>query len=152
MRLLCYGTIAGGFLSARWLGRPDPGDAFENRSLVKYKLIIDDFGGWDLFQALLRTLDAVATKYGVGITAVATRWVLQRPHVAAAIVGARYAEHLPENLAVFGFALDAQDEAAIAAVLAQRTGPAGDAYTLERDRDGKHGRINASNNLVHQRV
>ena len=33
--------------------RPEP---LENRSLIKYKLIIDDFGGWDLFQALLETL------------------------------------------------------------------------------------------------
>ncbi|MFM7328802.1 MAG: aldo/keto reductase, partial [Bacteroidota bacterium] len=25
MKLLCYGTVAGGFLSERWLGKPDPG-------------------------------------------------------------------------------------------------------------------------------
>ena len=48
--LLCYGTIAGGFLTERWLGVADPGYAFENRSLIKYRLIIDDFGGWDLLQ------------------------------------------------------------------------------------------------------
>ena len=44
--LLCYGTVAGGFLSDRWLGRPEPASALQNRSLIKYKLIIDDFGGW----------------------------------------------------------------------------------------------------------
>ena len=53
--LLCYGTVAGGFLSdalaRRSRSRQTP---LENRSLIKYKLIIDDFGGWDLFQALLR--------------------------------------------------------------------------------------------------
>src|SRR5262249_46446809 len=43
--LLCYGTVAGGFLGDRWLGQRDPGQAVENRSLVKYKLIIDDLGG-----------------------------------------------------------------------------------------------------------
>src|SRR5205807_7962667 len=31
-----------------WLGRPEPAGPFDNRSLTKYKLIIDDFGGWDL--------------------------------------------------------------------------------------------------------
>ena len=56
IHLLCYGTVAGGFLSDRWLGAPEPQPPFENRSLTKYKLIIDDFGGWDLFQELLRTL------------------------------------------------------------------------------------------------
>ena len=32
------------------------------------------------------------------LPAVATRWVLDRPQVAGAIIGARYAEHLPDNL------------------------------------------------------
>jgi aryl-alcohol dehydrogenase-like predicted oxidoreductase len=56
VKLLCYGTVAGGFLSERWLGQREPGEAFANRSLTKYKLIIDDFGGWELFQELLGTL------------------------------------------------------------------------------------------------
>jgi aryl-alcohol dehydrogenase-like predicted oxidoreductase len=141
VRLLCYGTVAGGFLSARWLGQPEPQEPIANRSLVKYKLIIEDFGGWDLFQELLRALDGIARRHGVSLTAVATRWALDRPQVAGAIVGARYAEHLADNLAVFRFALDDADRAAIAAVLARRQGPSGDTYALERDKDGRHGRI-----------
>jgi aryl-alcohol dehydrogenase-like predicted oxidoreductase len=139
--LLCYGTVAGGFLSQRWLGQLEPVEPYANRSLVKYKLIIDDFGGWELFQALLSTLDRIAARHGVSITAVATRWVLDRPGVAAAIVGARYAEHLADNLAVFRFALTAQDLAEIESIRARRKGPLGDTYTLERDKDGRHGRI-----------
>jgi aryl-alcohol dehydrogenase-like predicted oxidoreductase len=141
MRFLCYGTVAGGFLSSRWLGQPDPAHPLANRSLVKYRLIIEEFGGWDAFQALLRLLDGIARRHGVSITAVATRWVLDQPHVAGAIVGARYAEHLPDNLAVFRFALDAADRAAIDALLAQHPGPQGDFYALERDRSGPHGSI-----------
>jgi aryl-alcohol dehydrogenase-like predicted oxidoreductase len=141
LKLLCYGTVAGGFLSARWLGQPDPGEAFANRSLLKYKLVIDDFGGWGLFQELLAVLDAVARKHGVSLTAVATRWVLDRPQVAAVIVGARYAEHLPDNLAVFRLRLDQADCDAISAVLAKRRGLQGDTYALERDKTGRHGRI-----------
>jgi len=141
MKFLCYGTVAGGFLSARWLGQPDPAEPLPNRSLVKYRLIIEEFGGWDAFQALLRLLDGIARKHGVSITAVATRWVLGQPHVAGAIVGARYADHLPDNLAVFRFALDAADRAAIGALLAAHPGPQGDFYALERDRTGPHGRI-----------
>jgi aryl-alcohol dehydrogenase-like predicted oxidoreductase len=141
MQLLCYGTVAGGFLSSRWLGMPEPVEPLGNRSLVKYRLIIDDFGGWALFQRLLSVMAAIAAKHGVSVTAVATRHVLDQPHVAGAIIGARYAEHMADNLAVFGFALDADDRAAIAAVLAERSGPVGDAYALERDVEGRHGRI-----------
>ena len=59
--LLCYGTVAGGFLSDRWLGQREPTAALENRSLIKYKLIIDDLGGWDFFQSLLTNLGNIAT-------------------------------------------------------------------------------------------
>lgn len=141
MKLLCYGTIAGGFITERWLGKPEPADLSFNRSLVKYKLVIDDFGGWALFQELLATLDRIARRHGATITNVATRWVLDRPQVAGVIVGARYAEHLEANLGVFALRLDGDDCAAIDAVLAKSAGPDGDTYTLERDRTGRHGRI-----------
>jgi aryl-alcohol dehydrogenase-like predicted oxidoreductase len=142
MRLLCYGTVAGGFLSDRWLGRVEPApESLTNRSLVKYKLIVEDFGGWDLFQALLSALSRIATRHATSLTAVATRWVLDRPHVAGAIVGARYADHLPDTLSVFRLSLDAADHAALDDVLRHATGPEGDTYTLERDRTGRHGRI-----------
>jgi aryl-alcohol dehydrogenase-like predicted oxidoreductase len=141
MKLLCYGMLAGGFLTDRWLGAPEPEGALSNRSLVKYKLIVDDFGGWTPFQRLLAALRRVADRHGVSIAAVATRWTLDRPHVAAAIVGARYAAHLADTLAAFRIALTEADRAEIDAVLAERRGPLGDAYALERDREGPHGRI-----------
>jgi hypothetical protein len=37
--------------------------------------------------------------------------------------------------------LDGRDRATIDAVLARRQGPRGDTYALERDREGRHGRI-----------
>ncbi|HYN60120.1 MAG TPA: aldo/keto reductase [Rubrivivax sp.] len=139
--LLCYGTLAGGFFSERWLGAPEPGPELSNRSLIKYKLVIDDFGGWAAFQVLLRALKAIGDKHGVGIATVATRWVLDQPGVAAAIVGARYADHLHDTLAVFGLRLDAADHALLAPILSAHPGPGGDTYSLERDKAGRHGRI-----------
>ena len=64
-----------------------------------------------------------------------------QPGVAAAIVGARYADHLGDTLAVFGLQLDAQDHALLEPLLAAHPGPEGDTYTLERDKTGRHGRI-----------
>ena len=141
LQLLCYGTLAGGFFSERWLGQPDPGDSLTNRSLIKYRLVIEDFGGWSAFQNLLQALKAIGDRHGVRIATVATRWVLDQPGVAAAIVGARYADHLGDTLAVFGLQLDAQDHALLAPLLAAHPGPEGDTYTLERDKTGRHGRI-----------
>lgn len=139
--LLCYGTVAGGFLSDRWLGRPEPLQPFTNRSLTKYKLIIDDFGGWTLFQELLRTLRRIADKHGCDIATVASRAILERPGVSAVIVGATNASHLESNVRIGSVALDASDHAEIDAVMQRRTGPEGDVFTLERDRQGRHGRI-----------
>lgn len=141
LQLLCYGTLAGGFLTERWLGTEDPGFAFENRSLIKYRLIIDEFGPWDQFQKLLRALKAIGDKHRVSLSSVATRWVLDQKQVAAAIVGARYARHLPMTLEVFRFALDDEDRAAIKALLDSAPGPSGSVFALERDRNGRHGRI-----------
>ncbi|PWE29794.1 aldo/keto reductase [Pararhodobacter marinus] len=141
VQILCYGTLAGGFLTENWLGKEDPGFSFENRSLIKYRLIIDEFGSWELFQTLLQTLKAVGDKHGVSLSSIATRWVLDQPQVAGAIVGARYARHLPKTLEVFDVTLDAEDRAAIDAVLAQAAGPNGPVYGLEGDREGRHGKI-----------
>jgi aryl-alcohol dehydrogenase-like predicted oxidoreductase len=140
-KLLCYGALAGGFLSERWLGQPEPRGRFENRSLTKYKLIIDDFGGWDLFQSLLATLKAIAERHAVGIGAVAMRWVLDRPQVAGVIVGVRDARHLATTLAADRLRLDDGERGRIGAILAQRRGPQGDTFDLERDRTGRHGAI-----------
>ncbi|MDP9138424.1 MAG: aldo/keto reductase [Pseudomonadota bacterium] len=141
IRLLCYGSVAGGFLADRWLGKPEPTPPFTNRSLAKYKLIIDDFGGWALFQELLRILREVADRHDTDIASVASRSVLGKPVVAAVIVGARDRSHLERNARLTDFELTAADEVAIAAVLARRKGPDGDAYQHERDRSGRHGSI-----------
>lgn len=141
VQLLCYGTLAGGFIAERWLGQPAPPADPGNRSLVKYRLIIDEFGGWQAFQALLRVLHGIAQRQGVGLSAVAIRWVLDQPGVAAAIVGARYADALPATLQALQVQLQPQDHAAIDALLAAAPGPRGEPYALERDRSGPHGRI-----------
>ena len=141
IQLLCFGTLAGGFLTDAWLGKPDPGFQFDNRSLVKYRLIIDEFGPWDRFQALLEAMKRVGDRHGVSISSVATRWVLDQPQVAAAIVGARYARHLPQTIEVFGFQMDNDDRAMLQSVIDMADGPKGRVYELERDRTGRHGRI-----------
>ena len=140
-RFLCYGTLAGGFLSETWLGKAEPTGVLSNRSRVKYKLIIDEFGGWDLFQSLLETLRQVAGRHGASIANVATRYVLELPLVAGVIVGASHAGHLADTIRLGALKLSARDRQDINAILAQRNGPHGEVYALERDRNGPHGAI-----------
>src|SRR5262245_23212695 len=139
--LLCYGALAGGFLSERYLGRPDPIAPLENRSLVKYRLIIEEFGGWDRFQEMLAALGAVAARHCVGIGAVAIRWVLDQPGVSAVIVGARHAAHLDATTQACGLTLDDDDRATVARVQSAASGPDGDVYDLERVKGGRHASI-----------
>ncbi|MYH58474.1 MAG: aldo/keto reductase [Boseongicola sp. SB0675_bin_26] len=139
--LFAYGGLAGGFLTDVWLGRPDPGFDFGNRSLVKYRLVIEEFGGWVLFQDLLATLRAVADRHGCDISAIALRATLDSPDVAATIVGARYADRLPQTLRAFEVELTDGDRREIETVRGRSTGPQGPVYGLERDVAGRHGRI-----------
>jgi aryl-alcohol dehydrogenase-like predicted oxidoreductase len=141
VQILCYGTLAGGFLTEHWLGRSDPGYAFENRSLVKYRLIIEEFGGWARFQELLGVLDGIAAKHRVALASVAARFILDKPGVAVLLLGARNAAHLPEMLEVLKVRLDDADRTAIAALADTAPGPLGDCYDLERVEDGVHSRI-----------
>jgi len=127
VRLLAYGTLAGGFLSEKWLDTPEPAE-IGDWSRMKYKRFVDTIGGWAVLQTVLRALDAVARKHGVSVSNVATRWVLEQPAVAAVIVGARLGEreHRDDNLRAFEFALDDEDRARIDAALATSRPVAGD--------------------------
>ncbi len=132
VRLLAYGTLGGGFLSERWLGQEAPIEVGD-WSKMKYRRFIDAVGGWAALQGVLRAAHAIALKHQVSIANVATRWVLDQPAVAAAIVGARLgeSEHRADNLRVFSFRLDSDDLALLdTAFAATRAipGDCGDEY------------------------
>lgn len=81
--------------------------------------MITIWGGWALFQTLLTTLAEIAAKHSVSISIVAIRWVLDFPYVGAVLVGARMgvSQHIDENLAVYGWSLDEEDQDKIERVL-----------------------------------
>ncbi|CAL8466033.1 g5569 [Coccomyxa elongata] len=132
IKLLPYGTVAGGFLSERYLGLPASKVRVDTYSKSKYASVISQSGGWDWFQALLRELDGVARKHDVDIATVASRWVLDQPQVAGVIVGARNSRHVAQHRKLFTFALDDEDRGRIDAVLERARRPQSDCYTWER--------------------
>ncbi|OHE91150.1 endoribonuclease L-PSP [Colletotrichum orchidophilum] len=135
--VLAYGTLLGGFLTDKWVGTPEPADggAGLNWSLRKYLRFIQAAGGWDVFQRVLGAVADVAGRHGVSVAAVAMRWVLDIPVVKAVIIGARLngesGRYAADNLAAFGFSLDEEDRATIAAAqtgLTDIPGDCGDEY------------------------
>lgn len=121
VKLLAFGVLAGGFLSDRWLGRPEP---LLNESLtwsqMKYKRFIDVAGGWEKFQGLLRVLDAVARRQGTTLSTVALRCMLDEPAVAGVLVGTRLmsGEKIAENKQALEISLSPGDREAIRAAQA----------------------------------
>jgi aryl-alcohol dehydrogenase-like predicted oxidoreductase/enamine deaminase RidA (YjgF/YER057c/UK114 family) len=112
--ILGYGTLAGGFLTERWLGVPEPAEAdLTTWSLMKYKRFIDLAGGWAAYQQLLAAVDRVARRLGVSIANVATRYALEERAVGAVIIGARLGQraHMDETAKLFDFALDTRSRA-----------------------------------------
>ena len=135
--LLAYGSICGGLLSERYVGRKEPSAIeLDTLSLRKYKRMIDTWGGWNLFQNLLLTLNDVAKKHNVSIANVATNYILAKPTVAGVIIGVRLGivDHLGENANVFTFNLDDSDRDSIDAIceksndLFEVIGDCGDEY------------------------
>lgn len=134
VKLLAFGTLAGGFLTERWLGQPEPSiDGLSTWSQMKYKRYIDEAGGWTPFQQLLTVVKETADRHGVSMANIASRFVLEQPAVAAVIIGARLgqSEHIRNNLQLMNFTLDEQGRAAVQAAidgLAPISGDCGDEY------------------------
>jgi len=141
IKLLCYGSVAGGFLGEAWRGVAAPTNTLENRSLVKYRLVIDDCGGWGAFQHLLEALRDIAARHGVGIANVAQRWVLDQPSTGAVIVGFRSEASAQRTVHTLGLALTAADHAQLSQVLEAMPMPTGDVYDAERDPASTHAGI-----------
>lgn len=134
IKLLAYGTLAGGLLTEKWHGRskPEPADVGD-WSTMKYLRFVEETGGWPVLQAILDAVAKVAEKHGVSMGNVATRWVLEQKAVAAVIVGARLGEreHRADNARIFSFALDAEDHRILDVAIAGTTaipGDCGDEY------------------------
>lgn len=111
-KILAFGTLAGGFLTDKWLGKKEPKiEELETWSEMKYKRFIDAAGGWNLFQNLLNAVKKVSDKHSVSMANIASRFVLENEAVAAIIIGARLGQrnHIEDNLKILEIDLDQED-------------------------------------------
>ncbi|MEM8862398.1 MAG: aldo/keto reductase, partial [Chloroflexota bacterium] len=122
LHILAFGTLAGGFLTERWLGQPEPDwDNLQTWSQMKYGRYIREAGGWIVFQELLQAMKQVANKLSVSMANVACKYILDQPAVAAVIIGARLGEnqHIADNLRLFEFEFDDGSRQLLGDALAQ---------------------------------
>lgn len=118
VKLLAFGTVAGGLLSERWLGAPAPA-SLETWSQMKYHRFVAEAGGWDALQRLLAVLHTHALRLGVSVANLACRWILEEPAVGGIIVGARLgqSQHIADNQRLFDFQVDEDARRDITVVL-----------------------------------
>ena len=108
IKILAYGTLCGGFISNKWLGKPEPtSDQLSNWSLMKYKRFIDAAGGWEKFQHVLAEVNAVAEETGRSTSTIASKYQLTRKAVGSVIIGARLGQsaHIEDAASLFTFDL-----------------------------------------------
>jgi len=72
--------------------------------------------------ALVDGLRSIAARHGRTVAQLAIAWVLRRPEVTSAIVGARKPSHIEGTVGAGDWELDSQDIAEIDALLAERNG------------------------------
>jgi aryl-alcohol dehydrogenase-like predicted oxidoreductase/enamine deaminase RidA (YjgF/YER057c/UK114 family) len=121
VHLLAYGTLAGGFLTERFMGTPEPDwERLSTWSLLKYGRFLRMAGGWSALQRVLTATASVAGRHGVSMANVASRFILDQPGVAGVIIGARLGEreHIDDTLRLFSLVLTDEDRAEIRAALA----------------------------------
>jgi len=133
IQLLAYGTVAGGLLTERWLGKPEPSWDGLTWSQMKYRRFVEQAGGWEALQALLVDVKAVADELGVSMANVSCRYVLDQPAVGGIIVGARLgkSDHLADNRRLFSFEFTPDQRARLDAASARLDpipGDSGDEY------------------------
>ncbi len=134
VQLLAYGTVAGGWLTERWLGQSEPDwERTGTWSQMKYGRFIRAAGGWHAYQRVLGAAARVAARRRTSLANVASRFILDQPGVAAVIIGARLGEreHIADTERLFAFTLTGADreelQAAIEALHAI-PGDCGDEY------------------------
>jgi aryl-alcohol dehydrogenase-like predicted oxidoreductase/enamine deaminase RidA (YjgF/YER057c/UK114 family) len=132
VKLLAYGTLAGGLLSEKWIGAAEPA-SMTTWSQMKYRRFIEAAGGWGAYQQLLRAVHGVAQRLGTSIATVASRWVLDQVGVGGVIIGARLGEraHIEDTQRLFDVQLDAEAHASLRVageLLTPIPGDCGDEY------------------------
>lgn len=146
--IFAYGSLLGGFVNEKWIGKKEPDlEELANRSLVKYKLLIDAACGWEEFQKRLCILSELASKYRSTSASVALAALLQSGGVDALIIGLSSQNFAAQNRSLMELPLlEAQD---LQQITQWPCNISGDVYDAERDSGGAHAKMMKYNLNAH---
>jgi aryl-alcohol dehydrogenase-like predicted oxidoreductase len=132
--------LLGGFVSEKWFGKEEPrAEQLANRSLVKYKLLIDSACGWEEFQRRLSILSELAAKYRCEIANIAVAALLQAGRADAVIVGLSPQNFAAQNQSLAKLPLLEQQD--LQEISTWTCNLPGDPYDEERDEKGTHAKV-----------
>jgi len=142
IQLTCFGAVAGGWLSDKFLGVSEQeasrlAQQAATVSMRMYKSSLDAWtgGDWNLFQKLLRALREIADSHRCTVATVAIAWVTSRLEATCGggvILGVRDTRHLSDAVTARDLRLSAPQMAAIQQVLVTGKPPDGDIWSRER--------------------
>ena len=134
VQLLAYGTLAGGWLTERWLGAAGAGlGTHRTWSQMKYGRFMRVAGGWDALQRVLRPpqrwrrgMASRSPTSRAASSSISRLWP-----ASSSARGSASAQHIDDTLRLFSLALTDDDRAEIRAALATLQpipGDCGDEY------------------------
>jgi len=116
--VICYGPMQNGLLTGKYTKEAIA--ALPDEDWRKHRSPHFQEPQLSATLALIEGLRPIAERHGRSVAQLAVAWVLRRPEVTAAIVGARRPAHIEETVQAGDWVLDAEDIAAIDALLAER--------------------------------
>ncbi|WP_202803706.1 aldo/keto reductase [Spirulina subsalsa] len=131
--LIAYGSLAGGFLSNRFLGVKIPPAEGEHCRGFYYNHMIAKHGGWSAVQELLQTMAEVAQKNQLTIAQVALNWLNQQPGIGAILLGlTENRQQIKTDLEALKMSLDPIDIQKLSKRSQELFQQVGDIYSYER--------------------
>ncbi len=135
IKLLTYGSLAGGYLSQKFQGHGSPIREGSHARGFYYSSMIQAHGGWGSVQQMLNALAQVADKTGKSIAQIALNWVRQQPGVTAVISGLTLDRmQIKTNAEALRWRLDPEDIQYLSERSAALFVQNGDIYSYERAR------------------
>lgn len=133
--ILAYGSLAGGFLSDKFVNAKSiPLEAEHARSFY-YSSMIKKHGGWAAVREILLTLEQIAKKYRIGISQLALNWLSERAGVKAIITGlTENRQQIQSNMESLNVKIEPEDLQLISQRSEELFEQFGDIYSYERGR------------------
>ncbi len=132
--ILPYGSLAGGFLSNKFLKfDQQPPQEMDHGRTFHYTTMIAHHGGWPGVQSLLKIMAKIAKGYNLNISQVALQWLHHQPGVGPILTGlTTNRQQIQQNMEALDRPIAAADLQTLSDTARQLIPQSGDIYSYER--------------------